>query len=352
MQNHQTNILIISNMGPKPAAPFQGKFVHNQVWALAARNPAYHYMRWHSDSLLNKLLKYPVFLLDFIWRFMLSRRRFDILHVHFFYPTIYLALLYRVLRNRRVKIVVTCHGSDIYKYQPPGKLYRWCAGKVDQWIFASQALRKQFSLPVQRSIVLPAGIAESFRQVAPLSLQQKPIDVLYVGGLDHNKGMDRLLALLPALKDRKVVIAGSGPMLPALQQAAQQYPDVLVVGPKDTAALKQLYTQAKCFISLSRHEAFGLVMAEAMACYTPVIATATDGAAEQIRHGVNGYILKQHDSEQQIVSEFAQAIAHVLALAEADYYAMQHGARQQAEQYLLAHIAEQLQQLYQELANE
>ncbi|MBU2113972.1 MAG: glycosyltransferase, partial [Gammaproteobacteria bacterium] len=98
--------------------------------------------------------------------------------------------------------------------------------------------------------------------------------------------------------------------------------------------------------------AFGLVMAEAMACYTPVIATATDGAAEQIRHGDNGYILKQHDSEQQIVSEFTQAIAHVLALAEADYYAMQHGARQQAEQYLLAHIAEQLQQLYQELANE
>ena len=42
----------------------------------------------------------------------------------------------------------------------------------------------------------------------------------------------------------------------------------------------------------------------------------------------------------------------MLALAEADYYAMQHAARQQAEQYLLAHIAEQLQQLYQELANE
>ncbi|MFT7194900.1 MAG: hypothetical protein ACI8U1_002546, partial [Rheinheimera aquimaris] len=55
-------------MGPKPSSPFQGKFVHNQVWALAALHPAYHYMRWHSDSLLNKILKYPVFILDFIWR--------------------------------------------------------------------------------------------------------------------------------------------------------------------------------------------------------------------------------------------------------------------------------------------
>ncbi|MEH8018582.1 glycosyltransferase family 4 protein [Rheinheimera muenzenbergensis] len=351
MQTIKPNILIISNMGAKPSAPFQGKFVHNQVWALAPLNPAYHYMRWHSDSLLNKFLKYPVFLLDFIWRFLLSRRRFDIVHVHYFYPTIYLALLYRALRNRRLKIVVTCHGSDIYLYQRPAKLYRYCATKVDQWIFASSALRKQFSLPVKRAVVLSAGIAELYGQSEPLSWQQKSIDLLYVGSLDVNKGMDRLLTILPELADKKVVIAGSGPMLSALQHAARQFPNVLVVGPKDSNALKQLYRQARCFISLSRHEAFGLVMAEAMASYTPVIATATDGAAEQLQHDVNGYVVSQHNDEQQICSGLLNAINELFQSPQ-QYHAMQLAAWRSAQPYLLSNIARQLQQLYQELADE
>ena len=351
MLSINSNILIVSNMGPKPSAPFQGKFVHNQVWALAALNPGYHYMRWHSDSLLNKVLKYPVFLLDFIWRYMLSRRRFDIVHVHFFYPTIYLAILYKTLRNRRVKIVVTCHGSDIYKYQPPGKLYRWCATKVDQWIFASKALARHFALPVQQAEVLPAGINELFRQAEPVSWQDKSIDVLYVGSLDQNKGMDRLLALLPVLKDKKVVIAGSGPWLQQLQHAAQQFPNVLVVGPKDSAALKQLYSQARCFISLSRHEAFGLVMAEAMACYTPVIATGTDGSAEQIIDGVNGLLVPQQSEEAEVIRQYQQALTTFFTQPAEQYQQMQLNSRHSAEQYLLGQVVNRLQDIYQRVVS-
>ena len=347
MLSINSNILIVSNMGPKPSAPYQGKFVHNQVWALAALNPGYHYMRWHSDSLLNKFLKYPVFTLDFIWRYVLSRRRFDIVHVHFFYPTIYLALLYKVLRNRRVKIVVTCHGSDIYKYQPPGRLYRWCASKVDQWIFASKALAQHFSLPAPQARVLPAGINELFRQAEPLSWQQKSIDVLYVGSLDQNKGMDRLLALLPVLRDKKVVLAGAGPWLEKLQRCAQQFPNVLVVGPKDSAALKQLYQQSRCLISLSRHEAFGLVMAEAMACYTPVIATDTDGAKEQLTHGVNGLLVSQQGDETEVIARLTGALQQFFALSEQQYQLLQQQGRAGAEQYLLAAVVTELQHLYQ-----
>lgn len=336
-------------MGPKPSSPFQGKFVHNQVWALAALNPAYHYMRWHSDSFLNKLMKYPVFLVDFIWRYMLSRRRFDIVHVHFFYPTIWLALLYKALRNRRVKIVVTCHGSDIYKYQPPGKLYRWCAGFVDKWIFASSALQQHFSLNTKHAAVLPAGISETFRQTEALNWQQKTIDLLYVGALDHNKGLDRLLALLPALKGKQVVIAGSGPWLNKLQTAATQFPNVLVVGPKDSVALKQLYQQARYLISLSRHEAFGLVMAEAMACYTPVIATSTDGAAEQIVNGENGILLPVSSSEDALVSATAALLQRLWQLPPEQYERLQAQARQRAEKYLLSEVVTQLQKIYQEV---
>lgn len=334
-------------MGPKPSAPFQGKFVHNQVWALAKLNPAYHYMRWHSDSLLNKLLKYPVFLLSFIWRFVISRQRYDIAHIHFFYPTIWLALVYKFCRNKNLKIVVTCHGSDIYKYQPPSKLYRWCAKQVDQWIFASSALEQHFSLPKANSKVLAAGINESYRQAEQVAWQDKTIDLLYVGSLDENKGMDRLLAMLPYLTDKHVVIAGSGPWLSRLQTAATEFSNVLVVGPKNSSALKQLYRQSRYLLNLSRNEAFGLVMTEAMCCYTPVIASFTDGGQEQVQNGVNGVLLSATDSEQQWLANITEIIQRLWQLPPEQYQRLQQQARTSAEPYLLKNIAEQLELVYQ-----
>ncbi len=341
-------------MGPKPSAPFQGQFVQQQVTALAPLKPGYHFMRWHTDSRLNQLIKYPLFLLDFIARYLFSRRKYDILHVHFFYPTIWLALLYRALRNPAAKIIVTCHGSDIYKYQPPGKLYRWCAAKVDHWVFTSAALQQRFCLPSRHSTVLSAGIADSFAAQRQLDMAAKTIDVLYVGSLDYNKGIDRLIALLPKLSGKKVVIAGAGPLLGQLQQVATQYNNVQLLGPQTASQLAGLYQQARCFISLSRNESFGLVMAEAMACYTPVIATGTDGALAQVADGENGYLVAQQTdtgplTEVQIVAALHSAMQQLWQLSPEGYQQMQLAARHWGEQCLVSDVATRLQQIYQEV---
>lgn len=352
--NSTPRVLIITNMGPKPAAPFQGLFVRQQVAALAALKPGYHFMRWHTDSRLNRLLKYPVFLADFIWRFLLSRQKYHILHVHFFYPTIWLALLYKALRNPAAKIIVTCHGSDIYKYQPPGFWYRWCAAKVQHWIFTSAALQNRFCLPSPNSSVLSAGIADSFAAVTQLEFSNKSTDLLFVGSLDHNKGIDRLIALLPFLQGRKVVIAGTGPLQQQLTDAAAPYADIRLAGPQTASELAILYQQARCFISLSRYESFGLVMAEAMACYTPVVATFTDGAAAQLQNGVNGYLVAQNSeqtplNEQQLIAELQHALTKIWQLPAERYRQMQLAARARAEQCLVSDVAAKLIDIYQEM---
>ncbi len=345
MQQHNPNILIISNMGPKPSAPFQGAFVKQQADALSAMAPEYHFMRWHTDSYLNKLLKYPVFIADFIWRFILRRKRFDILHVHFFYPTIWLALLYRWCRNRSARIVVTCHGSDIYKYQPPGRWYRWSAAKVDYWIFSSHKLQSHFFRDVPASSVLSAGIPADYADVTALTRTEKTLDLLYVGTLDHNKGMDRLIAMLPELAGLKIVIAGAGHWQQKLQQAVAGHPDVELAGPQSLPQLLQLYRQARCFISLSRNESFGLVMAEAMACYTPVVATETDGSLEQIDDDC-GIRVSQQQSEQELLQQLVLAVRHILQMPEERYKQLQQAGRQKAEHNLLPVITGQLQQIY------
>lgn len=354
MASTDRKVLIITNMGPKASAPFQGQFVASQVAELKAQGQAadYHYMRWHGDSLLNRLLKYPVFLLDFLWRFIFSRQRYQLIHVHFFYPTIYLALLYRLLRNRRVKIVVTCHGSDIYHYQPPGKLYRWCAKQVQAWIFTSERLRQQFFFTPAQQQVLSAGIQGRYAEAQPTPLPEKDIDILYVGTLDKNKGMDRLIALLPALSQYRIVVAGTGPWQATLIDASRRFGHLQLVGAQTPAQLQALYQRARCFVNISRNESFGLVMAEAMACYTPVVATETDGSIAQVVPAVTGYRLSQQQSEPELIQQFGQKIEQLLALPAEQYAQMQQACREQAEPVLLPKVASRLRKLYQDLDND
>jgi glycosyltransferase involved in cell wall biosynthesis len=51
------------------------------------------------------------------------------------------------------------------------------------------------------------------------------------------------------------------------------------------------------FVSASRTEAFGMAMAEALACGVPVVATATEGAREIVEDGRTGLIVPIGDAE-------------------------------------------------------
>jgi glycosyltransferase involved in cell wall biosynthesis len=50
------------------------------------------------------------------------------------------------------------------------------------------------------------------------------------------------------------------------------------------------------FVSASRSEAFGMAMAEALACGVPVVATATEGAREIVEDGVTGLLVPVGDA--------------------------------------------------------
>lgn len=346
--NDNLKLLILTNMGPKPAAPFQGVFVRNQVQALANLQPTYYQMDWQTDTKPWRYLRYPVFWARFVWRHVLSRQRFDLLHVHFYYPTIWLALTYKLLRNPAVKIVVTCHGGDLYFYEPPSWLYRKASQWVDHWIFVSEQLKQRFFRKDLDGEVLPAGIHSVYGTVSALAAVDKDIDVLYVGTMDHNKGMDRLLALLPALADKQVVVIGHGPWLSQLQAAQQQYPGLQLLGSQTPAQLAEYYQRSKVYLNLSRHESFGLVMTEAMACGTPVVATDTDGARAQIIDGANGYRLAQQD-EAELQRQLAEKIQQLFSLPPAEYHQFQLRCQTSAAAYLLDKVANRLTALYQQL---
>ena len=67
---------------------------------------------------------------------------------------------------------------------------------------------------------------------------------------------------------------------------------VTFVGEADSVTKRRLYARARCLLlPLLWEEPFGLVMTEAMACGTPVIAFPRGSAPELIRDGETGYLV-------------------------------------------------------------
>ncbi len=90
-------------------------------------------------------------------------------------------------------------------------------------------------------------------------------------------------ALAPRVPDARLFIAGSGELRQDLERQAEAAgiaSRVRFLGLVDNRELPSYYAAADLFVLPSRLESWGTVMLEALACGTPVVATATAGALE------------------------------------------------------------------------
>jgi glycosyltransferase involved in cell wall biosynthesis len=122
---------------------------------------------------------------------------------------------------------------------------------------------------------------------------------VFLGRLERIKGVHHAIAIARAV-GRALVIAGprarTGPeaeyfdrrIAPAIDGAAVRY-----VGPVDDRQKSDLLGTAQALLMpVEFEETFGLVMIEAMACGTPVVAFPRGGIPEVIRDGVNGVLCR------------------------------------------------------------
>jgi glycosyltransferase involved in cell wall biosynthesis len=101
----------------------------------------------------------------------------------------------------------------------------------------------------------------------------------------------------------QLVVAGAqGPTLNAGQVTIHHLPFL------DQEDLIRHFQAADLCVHAAREEVFGLVLAEAMACGTPVVATATGGIPEVVHHGRHGLLTPTGE-----VRAFAAAVRSLLA---------------------------------------
>jgi glycosyltransferase involved in cell wall biosynthesis len=110
--------------------------------------------------------------------------------------------------------------------------------------------------------------------------QQKEDFYLTVSRLEPYKRVDLLLEAFGRRPDRRLLVIGDGPQMRRLRSMAA--PNVELLGRLPTPEVREHMQQARAFL-FAGIEDFGIVMAEAQACGTPVIAFGNGGAAEIVR---------------------------------------------------------------------
>ncbi|WP_165724790.1 glycosyltransferase family 4 protein [Pseudoalteromonas sp. SA25] len=345
-------VLLLSNMGPSKNKPNSGRFVMNQYEALRKNSNLkveFFYLNQEKKSPLVQKIRYPLFFVRFLFNCIFSSKKKDVIHVHFYFPNILLAIVYKFLRNWRVKIVVTFHGSDIYSYVSPNIIYRACTRFIDSYIFVSEKLKERFFKPVAGH-VLSAGVNDIYYQQKQKSnFKNKQFDVVFVGHLDKNKGIERLEEILIKFPCKiRVVIVGTGNST-FISRVEKSNSNVNITYFENCTPeqLVTIYYTSYMLINLSYNESFGLVMSEAMACGVIVLATQTDGACAQIVNGNNGVlVLNQDDS---VCSSAINAMQDILRMPEEQYVSISNNAIKSVQQYRLSLITEQVFNIYAKL---
>jgi glycosyltransferase involved in cell wall biosynthesis len=189
------------------------------------------------------------------------------------------------------------------EFYPVG-MQAFVARRIDRLITSSEASRRQiegdFRLAPERIRMLGNGLdTERFRPDA--DVPRSDGELLCVGrASDPNKGIRTLVAALARLPGMRLTLVDD----PSPHNEARRWARELgcadrlhVAGRVSDDELVALYRRATLVVVPSRYEGFGLPAAEAMACGTPVVASAAGALPELLATGGGGVLVPPEDPE-------------------------------------------------------
>lgn len=254
--------------------------------------------------------------LNYTWaliRLLATDRAFDLVwcgHIHL----VPLALIAGTLTG--APVVLHVHGIDAWTTTGKGLVDR-LVPRVDHVISVSETtlerLARWSGLDPERGAVVPNTV--DFDGLSPGPKPPELLDrydlhdryvLMTMGrlvGKERRKGFDRVLEVLPDVVDERADIAymivGKGPDRPRLEQKAERLgirDHVVFTGYVPDHEKADHFRLADRFVMPSEGEGFGLVLLEALACGTPVIASTRDASREAVADGEFGVLVDPRSS--------------------------------------------------------
>jgi len=228
----------------------------------------------------------------------------DIIHAQ------HIWILSQIVSKFGCPFLMTAHGTDLMGYQKAPDFRRFsdeAVEKASKIIVISedidQLVADTFPMSKGKTVLMKNGYdntvfyPEDNRKKAVLEkfgfLEVPEHLVVFVGKLAYFKGVDVLINAAQDYHERLdqavlTLIIGDGELADELKSMVTSLGlnNIHFLGHQSQEKLRGLYSVADVSVVPSRREPFGLVAIEALACGTPVVATAEGGLAEIINEDV------------------------------------------------------------------
>ena len=286
--------------------------------------------------------------------------RFNLIHAHFSYPDGWVAA--RLGKRYGVPVIITEHAP----WRPWMEAYprvlrqaRWAFNECAFHIGVSSIVRDEvayFMGDSTKTRIIPCGVDDSIFTL-PCAPQRPRKQILFAGAIRRIKGVDILLRAMRMLVDRghqeKLVLVGDS-YYRAYQRDYAQVRQMMLdlglgqqvefVGGKTQPELARHMQESAVLVLPSRKESLGMVLIEALACGTPVVATRCGGPEDIVNDQV-GVLVPPEDP-----ASLANAIEEVID--HRDHYEPKFLRDYALERFSWERITERYLDLYREAAAE
>ena len=273
-----------------------------------------------------------------------------------------------VCKTKKIPSVATTHGvpyisnvhkepflRDVYLKTIPKRTVKLFNRIIALSVIELPWLHKS-GFPPEKIHIIPGGVSRLIfeEKINPEEFKEKyGIEsemILYLGRIAMKKGINHLICAAPLLlkefPNLKIVIAGPDcGMLWELKKLAHELRverNIIFTGPLSEREKYAAIAASDMLILPSSFEAQGLVLLEAQALGTPVIATRQGGVPYFIKDGVNGILIEYGRPDQ--IAEASKRILKDESLARR----LGETGRKLAEEYTWDKIAEKILPIYEE----
>jgi glycosyltransferase involved in cell wall biosynthesis len=190
---------------------------------------------------------------------------------------------------------------------------------------------RSLGVPNEKIRLVPYGIPiERFAVERTPYRGDRPLRLLFVGGVSLMKGVPYLLEALRLLNSDRVEARLVGPVVIREAALAPYRRHCEIVGPVPRSEILRHYAWADVFVFPSICDSFGVVMIEALAAGLPAICTPNTGAI--VRDGQDGFVVPLRDpqalaaaigrlleSPDFVAAQSARAVGHAAEFSEKQY---------------------------------
>jgi glycosyltransferase involved in cell wall biosynthesis len=176
-----------------------------------------------------------------------------------------------------------------------------CKIPYDKLIVLNSAIKRRLiamGIPESRLEVIYSGI--DTKKIDRIKARKKKNRIVYVGRLAPQKNLDVLISAFSMVNgEAEFKVVGGGSEIDKIKRMSESMNlEIEFTGSVDNdRAIKEM-KEASILVLTSSRENFGIVPLEAMRCKTAVISTRTEGPADYIENGKNGFLTDIGNAKQ------------------------------------------------------